>query len=54
MLLLITLAFIGALAVLTAVDISHHGITAISVFAVIILVLFTIGIVGALRQPPPQ
>ena len=54
MLLLITLAFTGALGVLTAIDISHHGVTVVSVFALVILVLFTIGIVGALREPPRE
>lgn len=52
LLLLITLAFIGAVGVLTALDISHHGLTGISVLAIVILVLFTVGIVGALRNPP--
>ncbi|MCA1682443.1 MAG: hypothetical protein LC685_00315 [Actinobacteria bacterium] len=54
MLLLITLAFVGALGAVTAVDISHHGVTVVSVFALIILVLFTIGIVGALLERPRE
>jgi hypothetical protein len=50
--LTIALLFIAGIAVLTALDISRHGLTAVSVMALIVLVIFTIGIVGALREPP--
>jgi hypothetical protein len=50
--LTIVLVFILALGVLTALDISHYGLTAVSVLAVVILVLFMIGIVGALTERP--
>ena len=50
--LTIVLGFILALGVLTALDISHYGLTAVSVLAVVILVLFMIGIVGALTERP--
>jgi hypothetical protein len=53
-LLAIVLAFVLALGVLTALDISHYGLTAVSVLAVVILVLFMIGIVGALTERPRQ
>jgi hypothetical protein len=53
-LLAIVLAFILALGVLTALDISHYGLTAVSVLAVVILVLFMIGIVGALTERPRE
>ena len=52
--LLIALVFIGALAVLTVLDFVHYGVTLVGVLAVLILVLFMIGIVGALREPPKQ
>jgi hypothetical protein len=52
--LTIALVFIGALAVLTVLDFVHYGLTAVGVLAVLILVLFMIGIVGALRQQPPN
>ena len=52
-LLVLALAFIAVLAALTAVDISHYGVTALDVLAILILVLFSTGIVGALRHRPP-
>ncbi len=52
--LTIVLGFIVALGVLTALDISHYGLTAVSVLAVVILVLFAIGIVGALTERPRE
>jgi hypothetical protein len=52
--LTIALLFTGMLAVLTAIDIAHHGLTPISVLAVLIVVIFLTGIVGALRYPPKR
>ncbi len=52
--LLIALLFIGVLGVLTAVDLSNYGVTVLGVVAILILILFTIGIVGALREPPKE
>jgi Na+/proline symporter len=52
--LIIALAFIGGLAALTVDDIVHHGLTAVSVLALGIIVLFAVGIVGALRHPPHE
>lgn len=51
--LVLALLFIAMLAALTVVDIVHNGVTALDVVAILILVLFSTGIVGALRQPPP-
>jgi hypothetical protein len=48
----VALLFIVALAVLTVRDIRMHGATAVDVLAIAILVVFTIGIVGALLHPP--
>jgi hypothetical protein len=50
--LTIALLFIAALGVLTALDIAKYGVTALGILAILILVLFMIGIVGALREPP--
>ncbi len=50
--LTIVLVFIAALAALTIRDFAHHGVTPVGLLAVFVLVLFTTGIVGALRQPP--
>jgi hypothetical protein len=50
--LTIALLFIAALGTLTGIDIAHYGLTALGVLAVLVLMLFMIGIVGALREPP--
>jgi Na+/proline symporter len=52
--LIVALAFIGGLAALTVLDIVHHGLTAVSVLALGIIILFGVGIVGALRHPPAE
>jgi hypothetical protein len=52
--LTIALLFIAALAVLTGIDIARYGVTVLSVLAILVLVLFMIGIVGALRAPPRE
>jgi hypothetical protein len=52
--LTITLLFIGLLGFLTADDFAHNGVTPLGVLAVVVLVLFIVGIVGALRQPPRE
>jgi hypothetical protein len=48
----VALLFIAALAVLTVRDIRVHGATPVGVAAIVILVLVTSGIVGALLHPP--
>lgn len=48
----VALLFIAALGVLTVRDIRVHGATPVDVLAVIVLALFTTGIVGALLHPP--
>ncbi len=50
--LVIALLFIVGLGVLTGIDIARYGVTVLSVLAILVLVLFMIGIVGALREPP--
>jgi Na+/proline symporter len=52
--LLIALVFIGGLAALTITDFVRHGITGLGVVSVLVLILFTVGIVGALRHPPQE
>ena len=44
--------FIVLLGVLTAIDIGRYGLTGVSVLALIVLVLFATGVIGALRHPP--
>jgi hypothetical protein len=50
--LTIALVFIAGLAALTVDDFVHYGVTAVGVLAILIIVLFMTGIVGALRKPP--
>jgi hypothetical protein len=50
----VALLFIVALGVLTVRDIRMHGVTPVDVLAIVVLVLFTTGIVGALLHPPRQ
>jgi uncharacterized membrane protein len=52
--LTIALVFIALLGTLTVSDFINNGVTAVGVIAVLILVLFLVGIVGALRHPPNE
>jgi hypothetical protein len=52
--LTIALAFILLLGTLTVYVFIHNGVSADGVIAVLILVLFVVGIVGALRHPPRE
>jgi hypothetical protein len=47
-----SLLFIGAMAVLTVRDIRMHGATPVNIVAVVVLVIFTTGVVGAMLHPP--
>ena len=50
--LAVALAFILGFAFLTVAGIQQYGINVQSVLSVIVLVILTVGIVGALRNPP--
>jgi hypothetical protein len=50
--LAVSLAFILGFAFLTIDGIAQYGITAEGVLSVFVLVLLTVGVVGALRNPP--
>jgi hypothetical protein len=52
--LAITLVFIAALGVLTVLDFVNNGVSALGILALLIVALFSIGIVGALRHPPEE
>ncbi len=52
--LIAALLFIGVLGALTVSDLVRNGVTLLAVVAIAVLVLFMIGIVGALRQPPSE
>lgn len=49
---IVALMFIVVLGVLTVRDIRVHGATPVDVLAIVVLVLFTTGIVGAMLHPP--
>jgi hypothetical protein len=50
--LALSLAFILGFTFLTVIGIAEHGLTAEAVLSVFVLLLLTVGVVGALRNPP--
>ena len=52
--LLTAVLFIALFAYLTIVDFVRYGVTAVGVLAAMIVLLLSIGIVGALRNPPDR
>jgi hypothetical protein len=50
--LAVSLTFILGFAFLTIEGLARYGLTAEGVLSVFILVLLTVGVVGALRNPP--
>ena len=52
-LFVVALVFIAGLGFLTVQDISRYGLTGLDVLAILILVMFCTGILGALRHRPP-
>jgi hypothetical protein len=52
--LTIALSFIGLLCALTVSDIVRNGFSALDVIAILIIAPFSIGVVGALRNPPRE
>jgi len=50
--LVAALVFIAGFAFLTFASIIEYGLSAAAVLSILILVLLSIGIVGALRNPP--
>jgi hypothetical protein len=52
--LAIALVFIALLGTLTGYVFIHDGVSADGVVAVLVLILFAVGIVGALRHPPRE
>jgi hypothetical protein len=52
--LAIALVFTTLLGYLTVVDFVRNGVTALGVLGVLIVALFAIGVVGALRHPPRE
>jgi hypothetical protein len=54
LLLAVVVAFTGLIAFLTVLDMIHHGVNWLDVLAILVVVLFATGIVGALLQRPRQ
>jgi cytochrome c biogenesis protein CcdA len=52
LLLVVVVAFTVLIGVLTALDMIHHGVNWLDVLAILIVILFGTGIVGALLHPP--
>lgn len=52
--LIVALLFIAGLGTLTVIDMVRYGVSVVDVLAILVLVLFMTGIVGALRQPPAE
>jgi hypothetical protein len=53
-LLSVTLVFTSVIALLMVYDIARHGLRLLVIPTLIVLALFTVGIVGALRHPPEE
>jgi hypothetical protein len=51
-LLLVAVVFIAGFGLLTALDIARTGLNWLDVLAIVVLVLFSTGIVGALLETP--
>jgi hypothetical protein len=54
LLLVIALVFTCAIAVATVLDIAHNGFNGIDAMALVIVLLFATGVIGALFQRPPR
>jgi hypothetical protein len=52
--LTLALLFIVLLGALTVVDIADNGLTPLDIVSLLILLLFSIAVVGAVRNPPPE
>lgn len=52
LLLAVVLVFTAGIAVLTVMDMVHHGVSWLDVLAILVVVLFATGIVGSLLQRP--
>lgn len=52
--LLAAVLFIVLMGYLTVVDFASNGVSVVGILAVVILVLLSIGILGALRNPPDR
>jgi hypothetical protein len=49
---MVAIAFLCAMGALTALDFKNNGVTAAGVVGIVVLVVFGVGIIGALLHPP--
>jgi hypothetical protein len=54
LLLVVAFVFTCAVALVTALDIRDNGFNGVDVFAIVIVILFATGVLGALSQRPPR
>jgi hypothetical protein len=54
LLLVIVVVFTAFIGVLTVLDMVHNGVTWLDILAILIVILFGTGIVGALLHQPPR
>ncbi|MFZ0043084.1 MAG: hypothetical protein WAK93_17380 [Solirubrobacteraceae bacterium] len=52
--LAVAVVFTAAFLVLTALDISRNGFTVLDAPAIVIVILFAVGVIGALLEPPKR
>jgi hypothetical protein len=52
--LIVALVFTCAIAAATVLDIDHNGFNGVDAMALVIVLLFATGIIGALLQRPPR
>jgi hypothetical protein len=51
--LVLTLAFVVGFAALTIHAVAEQGVTLATLVSLVVLVLLGVGVIGALRNPPP-
>jgi hypothetical protein len=54
LLLVVVVVFTGFIGVLTVLDMVQNGVTWLDILAILIVILFGTGIVGALLHKPPR
>jgi hypothetical protein len=53
-LLPVAVLFTAVIAVLTVLDMVHHGVSWIDILALLVVLLFATGLIGSLLTPPPR
>ena len=53
-LLPVAVLFTAVIGVLTVLDMVHNGVNWIDLAALLVVILFAVGVIGALLTPPPK